>query len=100
MAYYGLSLSTSTLGVDDYIAALVSGAVEIPSYLFCWYIMERVGRRLSLAGFYLSGGVFILVTIFIREFCVHARAVSESLGYGLRLRTSLWQWLWSVPLEL
>ncbi|XP_022103973.1 organic cation transporter protein-like [Acanthaster planci] len=65
MAYYGLSLSTSALGVDDYIAAFVSGAIEIPSYLFCWFIMERLGRRLSLAGFYICGGAFCLITIFI-----------------------------------
>ncbi|XP_022084076.1 organic cation transporter protein-like [Acanthaster planci] len=65
MVFYGLSLSTSALGVDDYIAAFVSGAVEIPSYLFCWFIMERIGRRLSLVGFYISAGVFCFISIFI-----------------------------------
>ncbi|XP_022084095.1 organic cation transporter protein-like [Acanthaster planci] len=65
MVFYGLSLSTQALGVDDYIAAFVSGAVEIPSYLFCWFIMERIGRRLSLVGFYISAGVFCFISIFI-----------------------------------
>ncbi|XP_038075240.1 organic cation transporter protein-like [Patiria miniata] len=65
MVYYGLSLSTSALGLDDYLAAFVSGAIEIPSYLFCWYMMDRFGRRITLVGFYIFGGVFSLITIFI-----------------------------------
>ncbi|XP_022095015.1 organic cation transporter protein-like [Acanthaster planci] len=65
MVYYGLSLSTSALGVDDYLAAFVSGAIEVPSYLFCWYVMNRYGRRLSLVGFYIFSGLFCLITIFI-----------------------------------
>ncbi|XP_038075646.1 organic cation transporter protein-like [Patiria miniata] len=65
MVYYGLSLSTSALGVDDYLAAFVSGAIEIPSYLFCWYMMDRFGRRITLVAFYIFGGVFCLITIFI-----------------------------------
>ncbi|XP_038075653.1 organic cation transporter protein-like [Patiria miniata] len=65
MVYYGLSLSTSALGVDDYLAAFVSGAIEIPSYLFCWYMMDRFGRRITLVAFYIFGGVFCLTTIFI-----------------------------------
>ncbi|XP_022094316.1 organic cation transporter protein-like [Acanthaster planci] len=65
MVYYGLSLSTSALGIDDYLAALVSGAVEIPSLILCVYLMERVGRRLTLVAFYISGGLACLVTIFL-----------------------------------
>ncbi|XP_038075650.1 organic cation transporter protein-like [Patiria miniata] len=65
IVYYGLSLSTSALGVDDYLAAFVSGAIEIPSYLFCWYMMDRFGRRITLVAFYIFGGVFCLTTIFI-----------------------------------
>ncbi|XP_038075652.1 organic cation transporter protein-like [Patiria miniata] len=65
MVYYGLSLSTSALGVDDYLAAFVFGAIEIPSNLFCWYVMNRFGRRITLVAFYIFGGVFCLITIFI-----------------------------------
>ncbi|XP_038053165.1 organic cation transporter protein-like [Patiria miniata] len=65
MVYYGLSLSTSALGVDDYLAAFVSAALEIPSYLVCWYVMDRFGRRITLVAFYIFGGVSCLITVFI-----------------------------------
>ncbi|XP_022088432.1 organic cation transporter protein-like [Acanthaster planci] len=65
MAYYGLSLSTSSLGIDDYVAAFVSAALEIPSYLFCWFFMDKCGRRFSLASLFVSGGVLCLITIFV-----------------------------------
>ena len=35
MVYYGLSLNSSELGGDDYINFLLSGAVEMPAYIFC-----------------------------------------------------------------
>ncbi|XP_038053477.1 organic cation transporter protein-like [Patiria miniata] len=65
MVYYGLSLSTSTLGIDDYLAAFVSAAVEIPSLFFSWYVMERFGRRLTMVALYVAGGVACLITIFL-----------------------------------
>ncbi|XP_038058409.1 organic cation transporter protein-like [Patiria miniata] len=65
MVYYGLSLSTSSLGIDDYVAAFVSGALEIPSYLMCWFVMEKYGRRFTMFAFFMFGGLFCLATIFV-----------------------------------
>ncbi|XP_072020844.1 organic cation transporter protein-like [Amphiura filiformis] len=57
MVYYGLSLSTSGLGVNDYVAAFVSGAVEVPAYISCWFILDRFGRRLPLCIYMVGGGM-------------------------------------------
>ncbi|XP_038048377.1 organic cation transporter protein-like [Patiria miniata] len=65
MTYYGLSLSTSSLGIDDYVAAFVSGALEVPAALFNWFVMEKFGRRFSLSALFVSGGVFCLITTFV-----------------------------------
>ncbi|XP_071501087.1 organic cation transporter protein-like [Diadema antillarum] len=65
MVYHGLSLNTSNLGVDDYVAFAVSGAVEIPAYLLSVFIIELIGRRLSMFGCLLLGGVACLCTTFI-----------------------------------
>ncbi|XP_072021064.1 organic cation transporter protein-like [Amphiura filiformis] len=64
MVYYGLSLSTSGLGVNAYLAAFVSGAVEIPAYLSCWFILDRFGRRLPISTYLLVAGVACIISTF------------------------------------
>ena len=44
LVFYGLSLSSTTIGGNDYINFFVSGAVEIPANLACLLILERFGR--------------------------------------------------------
>ncbi|PIK55575.1 putative organic cation transporter protein-like [Apostichopus japonicus] len=49
--YYGLSLSTSDLGVDVYLAFFVAAAVELPAYILAGLLLyTRLGRRLSASG--------------------------------------------------
>ncbi|XP_038079046.1 organic cation transporter protein-like [Patiria miniata] len=65
MVYYGISLSTSDLGVDHYIAAFVSGAVEIPAYTCAILSMQYLGRRLPLCVYLVaSGAACIGATLF------------------------------------
>ena len=65
--YYGLSQSTGDLGVDDYWAFFVSGAVEIPALIYATFGVERFGRKWNTAVLELIGGVACLATIFIRK---------------------------------
>ncbi len=65
LVYYGLSLSSSSLGGNDYINFLISGAVEIPAYLFCQLTMNRLGRRWTLSGTMILGGIALLLTMAI-----------------------------------
>ncbi|XP_041460899.1 organic cation transporter protein-like [Lytechinus variegatus] len=65
IVYYGLSLSTNTLGVNIYIAFAIAGAVEIPGNLVVIYPIKYFGRRPSYVFFMLVGGVACLATIFI-----------------------------------
>ncbi|XP_071477581.1 organic cation transporter protein-like [Diadema antillarum] len=65
MVYHGLSLNSSNLGVNDYIAFAISGGVEIPAYLISIFAIEIIGRRLSLCSCLLLGGVACLCTTFI-----------------------------------
>ncbi|XP_038058414.1 organic cation transporter protein-like [Patiria miniata] len=78
LVYYGLSLSTSALGVDDYVAAFVSGAVELPGYLSSWLAIQKFGRRLPLFLYLFVGGVACLITIFIEPGA--ARATVAMVG--------------------
>ncbi|XP_033635412.1 organic cation transporter protein-like [Asterias rubens] len=65
MVYYGLGLSTSNLGVDDYLASVISGVIEFPSYVYCITAMQYVGRRINLSGNMLVGGVACVITAFM-----------------------------------
>ncbi|KAJ8036126.1 Haloacid dehalogenase-like hydrolase domain-containing protein 2 [Holothuria leucospilota] len=55
--YYGLSLSTSELGIDPYISFVISGAIAIPAYFSCVFVAEWFGRK---------GATF--VTLFLGHF--------------------------------
>lgn len=65
LVYYGLSLSTSTLGIDPYISFLVSGAIEIPAYLLCMYLAEWLGRKGATFSTMIIGGLCCCATPFI-----------------------------------
>ncbi|XP_072021042.1 organic cation transporter protein-like [Amphiura filiformis] len=62
MVYYGLSLSTSSLGTNDYFAAFVSAAVEIPAYTSSLFVIEKWGRRVPLCVYLVVSGVACIVT--------------------------------------
>ena len=71
MVYNGLSLNTSNLGVNDYVAFTISGAVEIPAYLLTIFTVEYFGRKPSLVTLVLLGGVACLTTAAIRKYIMH-----------------------------
>ncbi|XP_038078934.1 organic cation transporter protein-like [Patiria miniata] len=62
--YYGLSLSTSSLGSNDYLAFFIGGFVEIPACLSILPFIDRYGRRILLCLYLLVGGFACLGTIF------------------------------------
>lgn len=46
--YLGLSYYGPTLGSNQYLSFFLSSLVELPSYLFCFAVMDRWGRRWPL----------------------------------------------------
>ncbi|KAK7107420.1 organic cation transporter protein-like [Littorina saxatilis] len=61
LVYYGLSLNTENLAGSPYLNFCLAGAVEIPAYLLCIVLLNRVGRRLPLiVTMYLGGLACIL----------------------------------------
>ncbi|XP_030828376.1 organic cation transporter protein-like [Strongylocentrotus purpuratus] len=65
MVYHGLSLNSSNLGTNDYVAFAITGGIEIPAYIMDIFIVEFFGRRLSLFFCLMLGGVACLSTAFI-----------------------------------
>lgn len=65
--YYGLSLYSSDLAGDKYINYVLSGVIEIPSYLMSPYLLNKLGRRLFVgASHLLAAGAFFLL-LFVGE---------------------------------
>ena len=68
MVYYGISLSTASLGGNEFLAAFVSEAVEIPAYTSSLFVIEKLGRRVPLCAYLVVGGVACIATIWIRKY--------------------------------
>lgn len=65
--YYALSWNTSNLGGNDILNFVISGAVEIPGYLFLLLTLNRWGRRNVLCGCMLVAGTLLLLTMAVPE---------------------------------
>eukprot|EP00057_Strongylocentrotus_purpuratus_P011498 XP_011665972.1 PREDICTED: organic cation transporter protein-like [Strongylocentrotus purpuratus] len=65
VVYYGISMSTDSLGVNKYTTFAIAGAVEIPACLCVMYPIERWGRRPVYIFFMALCGTAILATGFI-----------------------------------
>ncbi|KAJ8021290.1 Solute carrier family 22 member 6-B [Holothuria leucospilota] len=65
VVYYGLSLSTSSLGIDPYISFIVSGAIEIPAYMVCMFLPELIGRKGSTGVTMVLGGISCCLTLLL-----------------------------------
>ncbi|XP_017047157.1 organic cation transporter-like protein [Drosophila ficusphila] len=63
--YYGLSWNTNNLGGNVLLNFVISGAVEIPAYVFLLLTLNRWGRRSILCGCLVMAGLSLLATVVI-----------------------------------
>lgn len=62
LIYYGLSLSTASLSGDPYISFMLSALVEIPGYTLSYISMQKLGRRPSMVGSLVLGGISVIIS--------------------------------------
>lgn len=65
MVYVGLSYYGPAIGDNQYMSFFLSSAVEIPSYVVCWVLMDRIGRRWPLCLSMVISGIFCMVTVLL-----------------------------------
>ncbi|XP_045511231.1 carcinine transporter isoform X1 [Colias croceus] len=65
MVYVGLSYYGPAIGSNQYMSFFLSSAVEIPSYIVCWILMDKVGRRWPLCLSMVISGIFCIVTVLL-----------------------------------
>lgn len=65
MVYVGLSYYGPAIGDNQYMSFFLSSAVEIPSYIVCWVLMDRIGRRWPLCLSMVISGIFCIITVLL-----------------------------------
>lgn len=63
--YVGLCYYGPALGNNEYLSFMLSSLVEIPSYIACWVVLDRWGRRWPLCICMMCCGVCCLITAFL-----------------------------------
>ncbi|KAL0119150.1 hypothetical protein PUN28_009627 [Cardiocondyla obscurior] len=65
MVYVGLSYYGPALGNEEHLSFLFSSLAEIPSYIACWIVMDRWGRRWPLCLCMVVAGVSCIATVLL-----------------------------------
>jgi MFS transporter, OCT family, solute carrier family 22 (organic cation transporter), member 4/5 len=65
--YYGLSWNTNNLGGNALLNFVISGAIELPAYIFLLLTLNKWGRKSILAGSMILAGAVLLTTMVIPQ---------------------------------
>ncbi|XP_020721872.1 carcinine transporter isoform X1 [Bombus terrestris] len=65
MVYVGLSYYGPALGNEEHLSFFFSSLAEIPSYMACWVVMDRWGRRWPLCLSMVLAGVLCIATVLL-----------------------------------
>ncbi|KAJ8681951.1 hypothetical protein QAD02_017743 [Eretmocerus hayati] len=79
IAYYGLALSSGNLIGNPHLMMFFSAFVEIPSYLFVIFVLDRTGRRSLISTLMLIGGIC----------CITAPAIPENVSGGQETKVAI-----------
>ncbi|XP_050712093.1 organic cation transporter protein-like isoform X1 [Eriocheir sinensis] len=60
MVYFGLSLSGTSLSDSPFVYMVLSGLMEVPAYTLCGPIVQRFGRKRTLAVLFLTSAIVLL----------------------------------------
>ncbi|XP_069178058.1 organic cation transporter protein-like isoform X2 [Procambarus clarkii] len=67
LVYYGLSSNSGNLGGNIFVNFIATMLIEIPSYVFTYLVLDRMGRKGTLSFVLLLGGVACFISGVIPE---------------------------------
>lgn len=70
MLYYGITMNMSDLPGSPFLLVVISGGVELPGYLLCLVLLNRLGRRIMLSGSMILAGISCFLCPFFNNVMV------------------------------
>uniref|UniRef100_A0A8C6XND4 Major facilitator superfamily (MFS) profile domain-containing protein n=1 Tax=Naja naja TaxID=35670 RepID=A0A8C6XND4_NAJNA len=69
LVYYEMSLHVGDFGLNIYLTQLIFGAVEIPSRIFCMFLLQWIGRKKCQSTWLLLVGIVcVMICVIPKEF--------------------------------
>ncbi|KAM9844791.1 solute carrier family 22 member 13 [Aulostomus maculatus] len=63
VTYYCLSFNLANFGLDIFLTQLIFGLSELPAHILCIWLLEVLGRKISLMATLLTGGLLCLMLL-------------------------------------
>ncbi|XP_068196214.1 solute carrier family 22 member 13 [Antennarius striatus] len=80
VAYFSLSFNVANFGLDVFLTQLVFGLSEVPAHLVSVWLLEVLGRKVSVMATLLVGGLLCLLILAVPE--GNAVAVTTLVTFG------------------
>lgn len=65
--YYGLTMHSVSITGDPYINYIAVAFIEIPAYFVTYFVLDSIGRRVTLSSSLLISGIACVCFIFVNE---------------------------------
>ncbi|KAI1904349.1 hypothetical protein AGOR_G00004740 [Albula goreensis] len=67
LSYYCLTLNVGKFGMDIFLTQLIFGVVEMPAQLLCIWLLEALGRKITVVFTLLVGGFICLLILAVPQ---------------------------------